>query len=164
MPPHKDTERQTPANPNFIRTKLQKATRFSFTVPHINISEQALKFSKFTFFFFFKERKCRFYRAIKNTGTSWKPGSARTSLLLRMLLAEPRWMMHCALWLCMFTVVGQTPRPRSIISNDKPIKRQDTTTPEDGPKSHRKVSMGQAGRRPGTSQLQCWCGLCFHHF
>lgn len=37
---------------NFKRTKLQKATRrCSFIVPHIKISEQALKFSKFNYFF-----------------------------------------------------------------------------------------------------------------
>lgn len=39
---------------NFKRMKLQKATRrCSFIVPHIKISEQALKFSKFSFFVFF---------------------------------------------------------------------------------------------------------------
>lgn len=37
---------------NFKKTKLQKATRrCSFIVPHIKISEQALKFSKFNYFF-----------------------------------------------------------------------------------------------------------------
>lgn len=84
----KDKLHQTPQFQNNETPKGYK--KVSFIVPHIEISEQALKFSKFSFFVFscFKKKKNANLNSTeqsKHTSTGRRPSSAKAGLPVRML-------------------------------------------------------------------------------